>query len=311
MDKDSYMSSNTVSVIIPTYNRRNELIRAIDSARAQSCPPAQIIVVDDKSDFSVSSFLFDRYGDTVQVISNDRNLGPSESRNIGARAAKGEYIAFLESDEYWHPEKLEKQMAVFAMNRDVGLVYCDQWLVTPDGLQSGFKYKLIDNQLWEHLLDGWLMTSPSTLVFRRSVFMQLGGFDPQLRSSEDHDLWMRLAQAQIPVAYCPERLSYFSMDPYDRLSYADETRLNGTKIFLSKWRDQIIESRGQKHYSRFEADYINKVAFYLVKDAVSKRDLLRALAIVRRYLIFNMPFYKQIGTGLLRRLSRHLRTRAS
>lgn len=311
MDNGSYMSSNTVSVIIPTHNRRNELIRAIDSVRAQSCPPAQIIVIDDKSDFSVSSFLFDRYGDTVQVISNDRNLGPSESRNIGARAAEGEYIAFLDSDDYWHPEKLEKQLAVFAANKDLGMVYCDQWLVSSDGRQSGLKDKLIDNQLWEHLLDGWLMPNPSTLIFRRSVFMQLEGFDPQLRSSEDHDLWMRLAQAQIPVAYCPERLSYFSIGYYDRLTYADETRLNGTKIFLSKWRNKIIESRGQKHYSRFEADYINKVAFYLVKDAVSKRDLLRALAIVRRYLIFNMPFYKQISTGLLRRLSRHLRTRAS
>lgn len=305
------MSSNTVSVIIPTHNRRNELIRAIDSARAQSWPPAQIIVVDDKSDFPVSSFLFDRYGNSIQVISNDRNLGPAGSRNIGARAAEGEYIAFLDSDDYWYPEKLEKQLAVFAANKDVGLVYCDQWYVSPDGRQSGSKDKLIDNQLWEHLLDGWLMPNPSTLVFRRSVFMQLGGFDPQLRSSEDHDLWMRLAQAQIPVAYCPERLAYFPMDHYVRLIYDDEIRLNGTKIFLSKWRSQIIESRGQKHYSRFEAEYINQVTLNLVKDAVSKRDLLRALAIIRRHLIFNMPFYKWLCTALLRRLSRHLRTRAS
>jgi glycosyltransferase involved in cell wall biosynthesis len=311
MDKDPYMPNNTVSVIIPTHNRQNGLIRAIDSARAQSWPPAQIIVVDDKSNFSVSSFLFDRYGNSIQVISNDRNLGPAGSRNIGARAAKGEYIAFLDSDDYWYPEKLEKQLAVFAANKDVGLVYCNQWYVSPDGLQSGFKDKLIDNQLWERLLDGWLMPNPSTLVFRRSVFMQLGGFDPQLRSSEDHDLWLRLAQAQIPVAYCPERLSYFSWDHCDRLSYNDEIRLNGTKIFLSKWKNQIIESRGQKHYNRFEANYINLVAYCLVKDAVIKRDLLRVLSIIRRYLIFNMPFYKRVCTGLLRRLSRYLRTKAS
>src|SRR5919106_5902963 len=143
MHRSIYMSSNTVSVIIPTRNRRNELIRAIDSARAQSCPPVQIIVVDDRSDFSVNLFLLEHYGNSIgnsiQVISNERNLGPAESRNVGARAAQGEYLAFLDSDDYWHPEKLEKQLAVFAANKDVGMVYCDQWLVSSDGRQSGLK----------------------------------------------------------------------------------------------------------------------------------------------------------------------------
>jgi glycosyltransferase involved in cell wall biosynthesis len=301
MDKDSYMSSNTVSVIIPTCNRRNELTRAIDSARAQSCPPAQIIVVDDKSDFSVNSFLFDHYENSIQVISNDRNLGPAESRNIGARAAQGEYLAFLDSDDYWHPEKIEKQLAVFVANKGVGLVYCDQWIVGVDGRQTESKKQLIDKQLWEHLLRGWTAPNTSTLVFKRSVFMQLGGFDPQLRSSEDHDLWMRVARAQIRVAYCPDRLSFFSMGSPSRISYDSEIRINGTKPFLSKWRSQIIESYGRKYYKRFEGDYVNKVAFPLVMDTIRKRDFLRALTIIWRHLIFNAPFYKQLGTGLLRR----------
>jgi glycosyltransferase involved in cell wall biosynthesis len=305
------MSSNTVSVIIPTHNRRNELIRAIDSARAQSCPPIQIIVVDDKSDFSVNSFLLEHYGNSIQVISNEINLGPAKSRNVGARAAQGEYLAFLDSDDYWHPEKLEKQLAVFTANKDAGLVYCDQWITSVDGRQLESKKRLIDKQLWEHLSHGWIAPNPSTLVFKRSVFMQLGGFDPQLRSSEDHDLWIRIARARIPVACCPDRLSFFSMDSPSRLSCNDRIRLDGIRPFLSKWRSQIIESYGRKHYKRFQADYVNKVAFPLVIDAIKKLDFLHALTIIWRHLIFNAPFYKQLGAGLLRRVLRNLRSNAS
>jgi glycosyltransferase involved in cell wall biosynthesis len=305
------MSSNTVSVIIPTRNRRNELIRAIDSVRAQSCPPVQVIVVDDKSDFSVNLFLLEHYGNSIQVISNERNLGPAESRNVGARAAQGEYLAFLDSDDYWHPKKLEKQLAIFTVKKDVGLVYCDQWLVGIDGRQMESKKHLIDQQLWEYLSHGWTAPNPSTLVFKRSVFMQLGGFDPQLRSSEDHDLWMRIAQARIPVAYCPDRLSFFSMRSPSRLSYNNEIRLNGIRPFLSKWRSQIIESYGRKYYKRFEADYVNKIAFPLVIDAIKKLDFLHALTIIWRQLVFNSLFYKQLGAGILRRLLRNLRSNAS
>jgi glycosyltransferase involved in cell wall biosynthesis len=305
------MPDNSVTVVVPTLNRQRELIRCIDSVMVQSWPPDQIIVVDDKSDFSVSSFLCKHYGNTIHVISNDRNLGPAESRNIGARAAKGEYIAFLDSDDYWHPEKLEKQLAIFAANKDVGLVYCDQWIVGVDGHKMESKKLLLDQRLWEHLLRGWTAPNPSTLVFKRSVFMQLGGFDPQLRSSEDHDLWMRIAQARIPVAFCPDRLSFFSMGSPSRLSYNDGFRLNGLKPFLSKWRSQIVESYGRKYYKRFEADYVNKVAFPLVIDAIKKLDFLRALTITWKHLIFNAPFYKQLGAGLLRKLLRNLRSNAS
>jgi hypothetical protein len=141
--------------------------------------------------------------------------------------------------------------------------------------------------------------------------MQLGGFDPQLRSSEDHDLWMRIAQARIPVAYCPERLSFFAWGAPSRISYNDEIRLNSIKPFLSKWRSHVIEAYGRKYYKRFEADYVNKVAFPLVIEAIKKLDFLRALMITWRHLIFNAPFYKQLGAGLLRRLLWNLRSNAS
>lgn len=294
------MPDYTVSVLIPTHNRRTELLRAIDSVMAQSRPPDQIIVVDDKSDFSVSSFLCERYGNAIRVISNEKNLGPAESRNIGARAAIGEYIAFLDSDDYWHPEKMQRQLAILEEKKDVGVVYCDQWVIGPDGnAMESFK-ELIDTQLWEHLLWGWTAPNPSTLIFNRSVFMRLGGFDSTLRSSEDHDLWMRMAKVHIAVAFSPERLSYFSWNSSSRITHDYQNRITGMEQFLEKWKDSIVESHGRKHYRQFKANYVSRVCFPLVKRAVRQRELSRALGIYGRYLALNAPSYKKIGARVMR-----------
>lgn len=293
------MTLDRISVVIPVRDRTEELIRAIDSVFWQTRPADQIIVVDDGSDSPVIDFLKSRYGNAVTVITNAKNLGAAESRNIGVRAAAGEFIAFLDSDDFWHPEKTAKQLSVFKKNDAIGLVYCDQWLVDRDGRLRESRKALYETELWGHLLEGWTAPNTSTLILRKDVFLQLGGFDSGLRSCTDHDLWMRIARSGVRVAVVPERLSHFSMNiSGSRTSFNSALRTAGMRTFLSRWKREIIDSHGMRTYWRFKRDYWIKVVFPLVNFSLRQRHLLAATTLFSRYLLWNPLFYiKSLSAG--------------
>ena len=283
-----------ISAVIPTYNRRELLVRAINSAMEQSYPLNEIIVVDDHSDFSTKDFLEGKYGDHIRVIENLKKIGASESRNIGAKSASGTYIAFLDSDDFWDPKKLEKQVMILKEHPDVGLVYCDQWVVDKDGEPRESGKELIDRDILDRLLEWWTAPNTSTLVFRQSVFQDLGGFDTKLTSCQDHDLWFRIGLKHIAVAFSAERLSYFSMEGSDRISLQHSDRLDGMKAFLRKWKKEIIKLRGRMHYKWFKNNYEKRAAYPIFVLSIKKRKVGMALGIYFRYLSCNPLFYKGI-----------------
>ena len=131
------MSEIVVSVIIPAYNCTAFLGQALDSALAQDVP-MEILVIDDCSQDDVIGFL-ERYGDYPQIryLRNERNLGVAETRNRGVAAARGEYIAFLDADDYWDKDKLKLQLKLI---REKGTVLCStaRELMNPDGTLTGF-----------------------------------------------------------------------------------------------------------------------------------------------------------------------------
>lgn len=290
----------SVSVVIPTRNRKDELVRAIESVRAQSLAPEQIIVVDDMSDICVKDLLSEHYQREITVIRNSIRLGASESRNIGARQASGEFLAFLDSDDYWEPTKLEKQISLFQERHELGLVYCDQWRVDGRGQRSESGKMLVDNDIFEHLIAGWTAPNTSTLVFRRTVFQKLGGFDDKLSSCQDHDVWMRVGQRQVPVGFHPERLAYFSSGSPIRISRDYVRRLEGMERFLEKWEGVIEEAFGKAAYRKFKSDYITKVAYPLAATCLRERDILRAARIIVKHLVTRKAFYGRL-TGPWRR----------
>lgn len=125
------MMEDLVSVVIPTYNRKEKLIRAIKSVSNQTYKNIEIIIIDDNSDFNVELYLDNNLGtieNNIKVIRNLSNLGPSLSRNVGAKHSSGEFIAFLDSDDLFLPEKIAKQlMALKAQNAD--FCYCGwRWI---------------------------------------------------------------------------------------------------------------------------------------------------------------------------------------
>ncbi len=293
-----------VGVVIPTYNRRERLVRAIESVLAQTVRPDEIVVVDDCSDFSVDEFLKECYGDSVRVITNATNQGPAEARNIGVRNVKTEFVAFLDSDDYWEPEKLEKQMAVFAARPEIVLVYCDQWRVRPDGTRVKSGKKLIDHEIWKHLLMGWTAPNPSSLIFKRSFYLKLGGFDSKTDTCEDHDFWMQMAYANARVAFVPERLSNFTMGT-GQISLDYDTRFIGMDGFLVKWEKPIVESRGRNFYRWFRNDYRHKVAWPVFFLMIRHRELKKSASVFFRFLALNSLFYKHFLARVIYHLKRH------
>jgi glycosyltransferase involved in cell wall biosynthesis len=191
----------TVSVIIPTFNYARFLGEAIDSALAQSYAPLEIIVVDDGSTDATSEVLA-AYGDRIRVL-RQKNEGVAMARNAGIAAARGDYLAFLDSDDAWYPRKLELQMPRFEAEPALGLVHCGAETIDSAGRMLSASTGGMEGRVAEAMLrmDREVINPQgSSIVVPKRVAEEIGGFDPRLPPSEDWDFCYRIA-ARYPVGY--------------------------------------------------------------------------------------------------------------
>lgn len=201
-------SGQRVSVVIPAHNSAATLARALDSVVAQTVPPYETIVVDDCS-IDETPAVAARYADRgVRVVSLKRRGGAAGARNEGVKSARGEIIAFLDSDDEWLPAKLEKQLAILDSDDRLSLVFCSSTLFGPDGRNLGDIYgghaPTVGPDAWKALLVTNFIATPSVMA-RRAQLLALGGFDCSLKIGEDQDMWIRLALVG-DVGFEPESL---------------------------------------------------------------------------------------------------------
>lgn len=193
-------------MIIPTYNRRELVQRAIDSVLAQTHPVDEILVVDDGSTDGTGEALRARYGERIRYHWQ-ANAGVSAARNAGMALATGRYFALLDSDDLWRPEKTAQQVAWLDAHPGFGMVLCDVVRVDADGTPHDTFHRrdVLREDGWAlH----WLLLNPSlvpaSVMFRREVYETCGGFDPTLRTAEDIDFHLRVARRwQIGVIEAP------------------------------------------------------------------------------------------------------------
>ncbi len=194
----------SVSVVIPTYNHGHLVTQAVQSALLQTVVPAEVLVVDDGSLDDTRQRLAP-YWNQIRYLSQHKQ-GVSAARNHGIRAALSEYVAFLDSDDVWHPRKLERQMEVFRRYPALGMLGTRHfdWPAAqfPDLSQRGTgNVKFV---AWDRLAVRNRFVA-SSVVVRREILDQAGPFDTQLQGPEDRDLWLRIT-ALVPAANVEEPL---------------------------------------------------------------------------------------------------------
>jgi len=216
-----------VSVVIPAYNAAPTLADALASVAAQTARPAEIIVVDDAS--TDGTAVIARRFEGVSLISLATRRGAAAARNAGVRSASSPWIAFLDADDEWLPEKLAKQFAAIAKDSQAGLVFCASLEFAPDGRLLGDTFRgdavSTGNGTWKALLKRNFVATP-TVMARRALLLGLGGFDESLTVGEDQDMWIKLALAG-SLAYVAEPLVRVRVQPQSLSAFrsTDQSRI--------------------------------------------------------------------------------------
>ena len=222
-----------VTVIIPTYNRAHLIGKAIESVLKQTYSDFEIIVVDDGSTDKTASQVAE-YGNRICYL-YQKHAGSSEARNLALQASVGEFVAFLDSDDLWVPEKLEKQIPLFDADKSTGLVYSFTKMTDEKGnaLEHETKKRLrLHREAFKRGYSYEEMTKfcvlwPSTILIRKNCFERVGFFDPRTESFEDWDLYLRLALVGYRFVGIPEPLVLFRVHEHHRTSQEfSEGRVN-------------------------------------------------------------------------------------
>jgi glycosyltransferase involved in cell wall biosynthesis len=203
-----------ISVVIPTFNRASVLPKAIDSVLSQNYTPLELFVVDDGSTDETSTIL-QSYGDEIKVI-YQQHAGVSRARNTGIIESKGEFIAFLDSDDWWLEGKLERQMGLL---HETGLrvVHTEEiWVRNGKRVNPCQHHKKRGGDVYEAMLPLCAM-SPSSILMERRVLDETGLFDETLPACEDYDLWLRIT-SRFQVAFIEEPLIVKTGGHTDQLS---------------------------------------------------------------------------------------------
>jgi glycosyltransferase involved in cell wall biosynthesis len=263
-----------VSVVVPVFNRGKYIRETIGSVLAQTFRDFEIIAVDDGSK-DESRTVLDSFGDAITVIEHPgrSNRGQSASINLGLRAARGELIAILDSDDVWLPEKLAIQVGYLDAHPETGLVYGNGWAIDEAGRR---RYPIYGPDHRENsdanrvLLDCYFFLPTNSLV-RAAVVGQAGFFDESLRAAQDHDMAIRIAEIT-RLAYVNESIFYYRRHS-DSISVKSADR---------RWRNGflILNKAAARH--PYPASVIRKrravLHFRLGQCEAKSRRFVRALS---------------------------------
>jgi len=271
----------TISVVIPTFNRAHTLRRAIDSVLQQSCKASEIIVVDDGSEDDSVQLLKQHYPQ-LRILQQS-NQGVSSARNSGIRAAHGEWIALLDSDDEWLPHKLHSQIQCLQASTKLRICHTDEnWIRRGKPLKQLAKHRKRGGHIYTDCLP-LCVISPSSVIIHKSLFDEVGLFDESLPACEDYDLWLRIC-ARYPVGFVEQpciikhgghddQLSqkYWGMDRFRIIAlekmlqtpYLDDAQKAATARLLVK-KCEIFAKGAVKHGRPHEAQqYQDKKNRYL------------------------------------------------
>ena len=232
-------STPLISIVIPTHNRYKLLKNAINSVVNQTYKNWELIIIDDASEDETSNIVSDYGKNKIKYYYNEISKGGSGSRNVGIAVSKGEFIAFLDDDDEWFPEKLEKQLPLFN-DKKVGLVYSGVKLVflnynlsyetTPNKRGNAYKDVLVKNYIGGTI----------SVILRKNILPDSKWFDENIPARQDYDLWIRVTKiCKVNFVTEPLAIAYYR-NKIDRIS----TNLDNHKVAI-----EMINKKYQKNIS--------------------------------------------------------------
>lgn len=305
------MAKALVSAIIPTYNRADLICEAVDSVLGQTYPHVEVIVVDDGSTDNTMETLA-RYGNKIRVI-RQTNAGPSAARNRGIKAANGEIVAFLDSDDLWLPTKLQRQANILMRaDKSVPCCLCNATMRYTNGDEKrSFALALLNPQYAEGL---WLnvaqMLSTRFIFFnqavaiRREAIDKVGLFDESLLLLEDYDMALRMAFAG-PWAYINDPLIIWRSGTHNSLGLhaeKDRSQLRECYRVLHEkiLKNQRIDCRVVRWYLRHNLRRVRReilIEKLLCKGDICSRGEAKFLEYFNRFsdaALRRSPWYPQM-----------------
>lgn len=247
------MENDSIDIIIPTFNRSHLIERSINSVLCQSRQSFELYVVDDGSTDETQNVL-QKYADhpKVHLLKQD-NRGVSSARNLGIKNSKAEWIAFLDSDDEWLPQKLEKQLEFHSQNSKFRFIHSNEiWIRNGVRVNAKKKFDKSNNEIFKRSLETCLI-SPSTVMMKRSLCLEHGLFDESFVICEDYDLWLKILSKE-EVGFISEDLILKHGGHDDQLSTRylamDYWRIKALVNLLKKAElsaEQIIQVNDQIH----------------------------------------------------------------
>ena len=264
-----------ISVIIPTYNRKKTLARAIQSVMNQSLSPFEILIIDDGSNDGTEEWVKENFQNIKYIYQNNR--GVSSARNIGVENANGDWVAFLDSDDEWLSNKLHEQVIAIESNPKIKFFHTNEiWIRNGVRVNQMKKHKKYGGYIFEKCLD-ICRVSPSSVLIQKEVFDNIGVFDESLRVCEDYDLWLRIT-SKYPVVFLDVPLIYKYGGHADQLSKVND----GIESYRIQSLEKIINSGFLSDEQKVLAvnALVNKMKIY--SKGLKKRKKLDALQDIKK-----------------------------
>jgi glycosyltransferase involved in cell wall biosynthesis len=273
---------NVISLIIPCYKDSETLERALKSVFSQTYMVHEVIVVNDASpETKCIEKIMIKYK-KVRYIVNKKNLGLAATRNVGVAASKGNIICFLDADDELHPQKIEIQMAFYKINIAVscgvivvnGNEYTTKVAVDAKDIKIA-KYFKANEIICKNLLAG------ASLMMPKALFQQLGGYDSNLRSCEDFDLWLLILDAGVNVVHIPLPLYLYTNNP---------NGLSKNNFNISFWEFEVVKKYCMNKYKRINLVSSLILSIWLFKH-ITRYELNRDV-LLKRLIVDNIEYLR-------------------
>jgi glycosyltransferase involved in cell wall biosynthesis len=297
------------SVVIPSYNREKVVVRAINSILNQTYQDFEIIVVDDGSKDNTEGVVRAINDNRIKYVRQD-NAGACVARNTGIKNARGKYVSFLDSDDEWFPQMLEKQLEQYQADEEVGCVYSDLQVKTGNGDVHSFgKPFVVKGNCYAEILRQGYMAPTSVLSAKRECFGKVGLFDVSLPASQDDDMCFKLSKFY-KVGLIPDIMATMNVEQINRISNNPKRVADGWWMLWNKYEDdvynlcgeEIIRQRFQECMGRYAVIKENDLFNQAYERYAKYGGKLSCIQVIKyKLLSYGFYSYLQMFAGLIRR----------